>query len=165
MADVGPLIYCDTNVYARPFDNQSQPVIQAEANAFVEIMKRIRNGAFRLLSSDILEFEIANILEEGKRSKVRSYLDLCSEHVASTEDVLALGRRIQKNCHVRPRDALHIASAVIGQARYFLSCDSKVTKMKQARCYRRLGRDLRLEYFSAMSPIRFVEKTEKGAVE
>ncbi len=165
MAEAGPLIYCDTNVYSRPFDNQSQPVIQEEANAFLEIMAQVRNGAFRLLNSDILEFEIANILKEDKRDKVRSYLDLCSEHVASTEEVLVLGTRIQHSCHVRPRDALHVASAVIGRARYFLSCDNKVTQMKQSRCYRRIGKGFRAEYFSAMNPVRFSEQiqAERGS--
>ncbi len=45
-----------------------------------------------MLNSDILEFEIANTLKENKRSKVRSYLDLCSEHVASTEDLSPMGK-------------------------------------------------------------------------
>ncbi len=157
------LIYCDTNVFSRPFDDQSRPSIQQEANAFLEIIAQVRAGTFRLLSSDILEFEIANILKVDKRSKVRSYLDLCSEHVASTDDVLALGTRINNICHVRPRDALHVASAIIGGARFFLSCDGKVTQMKQARCYRKTGRGFRAEYFSAMNPIRFAKKMEKFA--
>jgi hypothetical protein len=79
--------------------------------------------------------------------------------------VLNLGQRIQSNCHIRARDALHIASAIIGQARYFLSCDGKVTEMKQARCYRHLAKSYRKEYFSAMNPIRFVEKMKKGEIE
>ncbi len=165
MAEAGTLIYFDTNVYSRPFDNQSQPVIQQEANAFLEIIAQVRGGTFRLLSSDILEFEVANILNEEKRSKVRSYLELCSEHVASSEDVLSLlslGTRIQNSCHVRPRDALHVASAIIGRARFFLSCDNKVTQMKQTRCYRNIGRSFRVEYFSAMNPVRFSENLQKG---
>ncbi len=165
MAEAGALIYFDTNVYSRPFDNQSQPVIQQESNAFLEIIAQVRNGTFRLLNSDILEFEVANILKEDKRSKVRSYLELCSEHVASGEDVLSLGTRIQSSCHVRPRDALHVASAIIGGARFFLSCDNKVTQMKQARCYRTIGRSFRVEYFSAMNPVRFSEKLQKGVGE
>ena len=32
------LIYLDTNAYSRPFDDQTQIDIQAEANAFLEIM-------------------------------------------------------------------------------------------------------------------------------
>ena len=162
MAEAGTLIYFDTNVYSRPFDNQSQPIIQQEANAFMEIIAQVRDGSFRLLGSDILDFEVANILKEDKRSKVRSYLELCSEHVESSEKVLALGTSIQNSCRIRPRDALHVASAIIGEARFFLSCDNKVTQMKQARCYRKTGRSFRAEYFSAMNPVRFLDKVQKG---
>lgn len=160
-----PIIYCDTNVYSRPFDDQTRSTIQEESNAFLEIISRIRSGELQLLCSDILKFEVANILGEGKRSRVRSYLDLCSERVANTEDVLDLGRRIQKNCHVRSRDALHVASAITGRARYFLSCDNKVTKLKQTRCYRRLAKGRQAAYFSAMNPVRFSDKLRKGEIE
>lgn len=165
MPAYGLLIYCDTNVFARPFDDQTQLNVQEESNAFLEIMSRVKGGELRLLSSDILEFEITNILREEKRSRVKSYLTLCSEHVENTEDVLDLGRQVQENCHVRPRDALHVASAIIGRARYFLSCDNKVTQMRQARCYRRLAKGLRGDYFSAMNPIRFSDKLQKGEIE
>jgi hypothetical protein len=37
--------------------------------------------------------------------------------------------------------------------------------MKQARCYRRLAKTLRSEYFSALNPILFVEKMKKGETE
>jgi hypothetical protein len=46
--------------------------------------------------------------------------------------ILFLGKSIQKSCNTRARDALHIASAIIGQSRYCLSCDSTVTNMKHA---------------------------------
>ena len=52
-----------------------------------------------------------------------------------------------------------------GQARYFLSCDRKVTEMRQARCYRRLAKAHRSGYFSAMNPILFVEKVKTGEIE
>ena len=161
----GSLIYCDTNVYSRPFDDQAQVSIQEESNAFLEIMSRVKGGELRLLCSDILEFEIIKILREEKRSRVKSYLALCSEHVGNTKDVLDLGRQVQENCHVRARDALHVASAIIGKARYFLSCDNKVTQMKQARCYRRLAKGHQADYFSAMNPTQFSDKLQKGEIE
>lgn len=158
----GLLIYCDTNVYSRPFDDQAQAAIQAEANAFMEIITKVRGGGLRLLGSDILEFEVFNIFKEDKREKVRSYLDLCSEHVKSASEVLELGKSIQDDCQLRPRDALHVASAITGQARFFLSCDNKVTQIKRARCYRGFAKQRRAGYFSAMNPTRFAEKMQKG---
>ncbi|MCI0622694.1 MAG: PIN domain-containing protein [Acidobacteria bacterium] len=159
------LIYLDTNVYSRPFDDQTQADIQEEANAFLEIMAEIKAGKLTLLGSDILDFEAHNILSEEKRAKIKDSLELCDKHLESSEEVRNLAKRIQNDCHIRARDALHIASAIKGQARYFLSCDKKVTQMKQARCYRRLTKPHRSEYFSAMNPILFVEKIRKGEIE
>lgn len=158
------LICLDTNVYSCPFDDQTQPHIQEEANAFLEIIAEVKAGKLALLGSDILDFEAQNILSEEKRAKIADYFELCSEHMESSEEVLNLGQRIQSDCHIRARDALHIASAIIGQARYFLSCDRKITEMKQARCYRRLAKPYRKAYFSAMSPSLFVEKMRKGEI-
>jgi len=159
------LIYLDTNVYSRPFDDQTQPDIQAEANAFLEIVAAVKNQQLIVLGSDILAFEVYNILSEEKRSKVQDYLGLCTRQIENSEEVLNLGRQIQSNCEIRARDALHIAAAILGQARYFLSCDKKVTQMKQGRCYRRLARTHRQAYFSVMNPILFVEKLKQGTLE
>lgn len=159
------LIYLDTNVYSRPFDDQTQIDIQEEANAFLEILAEVEANRLTLLCSDILTFEIQNILGEEKRANVKDYLGLCNKHIASSKEVVNLGKRIQSDCHIRARDALHIASAILGQSRYFLSCDRKVTEMRQARCYRRLAKPLRVGYFSAMNPVLFVEKVKKGEIE
>ncbi len=159
------LIYLDTNVYSRPFDDQTKVGIAAEANAFLEIVDAVKAGSVKLVSSDILLFEVYNILSQDKRAKVESYLDLCSEHIHNSEEILELGRQFERECYIRARDALHVASAALGNARYFLSCDQKVTQKKQARCYRRLVRSQRDIYFSVMNPTRFVEKMRKGELE
>ena len=64
------LIYLDTNVYSRPFDDQTQSDIQEEANAFLEIVREIKAERFTLLCSDILEFEIYNVLDKEKRAQI-----------------------------------------------------------------------------------------------
>ncbi|MBI1765899.1 MAG: hypothetical protein HYR56_31215 [Acidobacteria bacterium] len=48
--------------------------------------------------------------------------------------MLNFGRALESGCRIRPRDALHVALAMLGGARYFLSCNRQVTEMKQARC-------------------------------
>jgi len=44
------LIYLDTNVYARPFDDQTQPAIQAEANAFLTIIEAVKADRLALMN-------------------------------------------------------------------------------------------------------------------
>lgn len=159
------LIYLDTNSYSRPFDDQTRTDIREEANAFLEIIAEVKTGKLILLGSDILDFEVHNVFNEEKRTKIEDHLSLCDRHMESSKEVLNLGKQIQNDCHIRARDALHIASAIIGHARYFLSCDKKVAEMKQARCYRRLAKHYRKEYFSAMNPVLFIEKMKRGEVE
>ncbi len=156
------LIYLDTNVYSRPFDDQTRSTIQAEADALLTIIEAVKAGRLSLLSSDILFFEVHKILNEEKQTKVLEYLTLCTYHIESSDEILNLGKQIQTRCHTRARDSLHIASAIVGNARYCLSCDTTVTQMKHARCYRRLGKSFRQTYFSVMNPIRFVGRFEKG---
>jgi predicted nucleic acid-binding protein len=159
------LIYLDTNVYSRPFDDQTQPDVQEEANAFLEIVSAVEANELAFLCSDVLAFEVYNILSEEKWTKVVDHLGLCAEHIENSEQVLNLGRDIQRDCQVRARDALHLASAILGEARYFLSCDKKIIRKRPDRCYRRLASAHRQEYFSAMSPTLFVEKMKRGELE
>lgn len=163
MAITSPLlIYLDTNVYSRPFDDQTNAKIRAEANAFLKILAEVKAGRLNLLSSDILKFEVDEIIDEKNRFKIISYLEWCDGHVNSSEKILKLGKVIQQDCHLRARDALHIASAILGKARYFLSCDSRVTQKKQSNCYRRHAKNYQRGYFSAMNPTLFLEKLNKG---
>jgi predicted nucleic acid-binding protein len=156
------LIYLDTNVYARSFDDQTQSAIRAESNAFLAIIRAVKAKQLVLLSSDILRFEIDNILNEAKHAKVEAYLELCIEHIDSSTESLNFGKQLQTSCHIRARDALHVASAILGKAQYFLSCDKQLTQRQQARCYRQFARAQRQAYFSAMNPVLFVEKMQKG---
>ena len=156
------LVYFDTNMYSRLFDDQTQPHIEKEANACLEIIQAIKMKRLILLGSDIVLFEVYNILEPEKQAKVENYLTLSSYHVDSSDETLNLGQQLETACQIKARDALHVASAIIGNARYFLSCDKKVTQMKQAKCYRRLAKSYRQTYFSVMNPTRFVDKLKRG---
>ncbi len=156
------LIYLDTNVYSRPFDDQTNEKIRAEANAFLKIVDEVKAGVLNLLGSGILNFEINEIIDKEKHAKIKSNLELCKEHIRSSEEIFKLGRAIQKDCHIGARDAFHIASAILGNARYFLSCDNKVIQKKQTNCYRRHAKDYSRDYFSVMNPTLFIEKLSKG---
>ncbi len=153
-----PLVYLDTNVYSRPFDDQTQSEIHSEANSLLEILSAVRAKQFQLLCSDILSFEVANILSAEKRTKIEDYLQLCTNHFENSPIVLTLGKEVEKNCQVRPRDALHIASAILGQANYFLSCDKRITTFAKENCYHLLAKNYHSISLAVMNPVRFVEK-------
>ena len=80
------LIYLDTNVYCRPFDDQSQERIRREATAFVELIELVQERKLDFLNSEILEFEIGRIEDQERLARVRSYLDLCSVKLRGSEE-------------------------------------------------------------------------------
>ncbi|MCP4399958.1 MAG: hypothetical protein GY801_21955, partial [bacterium] len=87
MSDNPVLIYLDTNAYTRPFDDQTQLRIQEETDALLVILEAIKVGTLLLLGSDILLFEVHNILDEEKRAKVLQYLPLCTHHIEQSDEV------------------------------------------------------------------------------
>jgi len=129
---VAILLYFDTNVLCRPFDDQTVRRIRRETEAFERILERIRAKEVAFITSDILVFEIQRIISPTKRAKVSIYLRLRQGYQAATTETLTIANEIIRNFKLSPRDALHAASALLGEAQYFLSCDDDVTKRFKA---------------------------------
>jgi predicted nucleic acid-binding protein len=125
---VAILLYFDTGVLCRPFDDQTIKRIQRETEAFEQILEKIRAKEAAFMTSDILVFEIQRIISPAKRAKVSIYLRLRQGYHVATMETLTVANEIIRNFKLSPRDALHAASALLGEAQYFLSCDDGVTK-------------------------------------
>ncbi|MEK6590982.1 MAG: PIN domain-containing protein [Nitrospinota bacterium] len=153
-------ICLDTNVYCRPFDDQSQKKIQEETDAFEEILEATKEGKLFLLSSDILVYEVSNILSFNIKTEVVKYLSLCKNRVEEGKDIKDLAIVIRDRCSIKDRDALHLASAIIGKADYFLTCDNKITARKGVKCVEKIseeyGNKIRI-----LSPVNFEYKRRK----
>lgn len=100
-------IYLDTNVYCRPFDDQTQKKIMDEARAFLKIIKNVIAEKLFLVSSEILQFEINQMEDFEKRIKVSSFLTVASTTVYGTLEQLTLSQRLERDCGLKGRDALH----------------------------------------------------------
>jgi len=122
------LVYCDTNIYCRPLDDQSQSRIRAETDAFLSILERVQRSEITLVSSGILLEEARRILDPPKRRLVAFYLGHCARHIPTTLHIVRIADGLVKQCQLKPKDALHIASACKGRIQYFLTCDDRVTK-------------------------------------
>ncbi len=117
------LIYADTNIYARPFDDQSQLRIRIEAEAGLALFDLLsRTPKLRLAASDILLYEIENA-SVLKRNGMMRFLPLATVHVRQTTAIREKARSLMKHTGLHPRDALHLASAMRIQAELFLTCD------------------------------------------
>lgn len=120
-------IYLDTSVYGRPFDDQSQERIRKEAEAFVDIFAEVVKGAMTLIGSDILKLEVRRNPDVLERERIEAYFIYCDKMISQSEAVLKVAQELRK-ITTGVRDAIHIASAAIGNAQYFLSCDDRVTR-------------------------------------
>ncbi|MBI4789412.1 MAG: PIN domain protein [Chloroflexi bacterium] len=156
------LIYLDTNVYHRPFNDQSSPRIHREAEAFATIIGAVEKGELELLKSEILEFEIEQNKDTELRSKVQAYLRLAKHDRRGTEEQLSLAQRLEKECGFKGRDALHIAAACLGKARYCVSCDDQM--VKRVECCVKITRETGFEV-ALVGPedlVRILEERKKS---
>jgi len=121
-------LYLDTNVLCRPFDDQTIGRIRRETEAFERILDKISQDEVALVVSEILVFELRGIVSPDKRAKASGYLYLAKDHHDMTEETLSLARRVVEKFKLQPRDALHMASALLAESSYFLTCDDGITK-------------------------------------
>lgn len=147
------LVYCDTNVYCRPLDDQSQPRIRAEADAFLNILERIERNEITLVSSDILIAEARRIPNLPKRQLVELYLSHCARHIPASLKIVQIAGELVKHCQLKPKDAFHIASACEGRVPYFLTCDDRVTRKRESvsRTTKRFGSEV-----AVLNPLEFL---------
>jgi len=116
------LIYLDTCCLNRPFDDQTQAHIHLEAEAVLLIMARCEAQQWEWLSSDILDYEIAQTPDPERRARVDLLARYAQRYVAVDDGITERAMALE-TLGVDAFDALHIASAEAGQADVFLTTD------------------------------------------
>ncbi len=107
------LIYLDACCLNRPFDDQSQERIRLESEAVLLILSRCEEGIWKLLASDVLDFEISRIPDEERQQKVMLLMSLAASRVE-------ISRRVERRAafladrRFGAYDALHLACAEEG---------------------------------------------------
>ncbi len=120
-------IYLDTCTFNRPFDNQRLIRIQLEAEAKLFIQNLIKDHKIELVWSYILDFENEQNPFIERKKAIKKWRALSSVDVQETPNLLGVARGLAA-IGVKPKDALHVASAMEGQAIYFLTTDDKLLK-------------------------------------
>jgi len=126
-----PRIYLDMCCYCRPFDNNSQSRILLEAEAVLRIVDAVRDKKLHLISSDIVTAELLENPKEDAVAWIDSVLEFSFDHVQLTSNIEHEAVVIVAS-GIRPKDALHVASALAGNAEYFCTCDDRLLKKLQA---------------------------------
>jgi predicted nucleic acid-binding protein len=124
------LIYLDTSVYNRPFDDQKQPRIWLETLAFSVILQMIKNESVLLITSSVIAYETSR----NPDSLRRNWIDKVVKQAKSTQLVNeAIRQRAQdlEKLGIKALDALHVASAEMANVVYFVTCDDRLIKRYQ----------------------------------
>lgn len=120
-------IYLDNCTFNRLFDDQRQIRIRLESKAKLYIQENIRQQKIELVWSYILDFENEqNPFMERKRA-IEQWKNFSVLEVEENHNLLMMASSLIKK-GIRPKDALHVASALEGKASYFLTTDDKIIK-------------------------------------
>ena len=125
-------VYLDNCCFGRPFDNQDFTRIFVETQATLFIQDKIREGKIELATSHILHYENSQCKNEIRKESVSDFMKMYSKiHIDMNygERVLNLSEKIIST-GIKPKDAYHIASALLAECDYFLSTDDRLLKYK-----------------------------------
>ncbi|RLA05990.1 MAG: PIN domain protein [Gammaproteobacteria bacterium] len=120
-------LYLDNCVFNRPFDDQKQIRIKIESLAKLYIQDKIKKSGYKLIWSDILEFENDNNPHKERTQAIEKWKNIATIYVPLTADIQDYANDITKY-GIKPKDALHVASSISTNADYFITTDDGLLK-------------------------------------
>ena len=120
-------VYLDNCCYNRPFDEQGELRVIVETFAKLQIQSLMRAGRIEYVWSDILVLEVSHNPFGDRRERILDWIDGAKVYVEATDDVVARGRQIE-TLGVKPKDALHLASAEKADCDWFFTTDKGILK-------------------------------------
>lgn len=127
-------VYLDTCCYNRPFDDQSRLIVELETKAKLFIQSRIISGNIDLVVSYMSYFENSENPEAEKRYLIDEFFRYRKIYIGESleSEVFALAAEIMKT-GIREKDAIHVASGILGGADYFITTDKRLLKYQTDR--------------------------------
>lgn len=120
-------LYLDSSCLNRIFDNQSQPRIYLESSAMNIIFNLIDDKSVDVVSSEVLEYESSRNPFSDRKIFVDAVLNKAKLYQKLNNNILLLAKEIELT-GVKGIDALHLASAQLLKADYFITCDDEIIK-------------------------------------
>lgn len=137
-------IYLDNCVFNRPFDDQGYLRVRLETEAKLYVQGQIKVGGMELVWSYILDFENAQNPFQERRMAIAQWKNRAVVNVLESSALLETAHELLGR-GIKPKDALHVASAISGNAEFFLSTDDKL-----------LNKLSNLSRIRALNPIDFI---------
>lgn len=120
-------IYLDNSVLNRPFDDQAFPKIRLETEATFLIFKSVEQKQFKMINSSVIEYENSKNPFPERKSWISSYLTKSEAYQKVNATIQKRATEINK-AGIDPLDALHLSTAEIANADFFITCDEKILK-------------------------------------
>ena len=115
-------IYLDNCCYNRPFDDQSQLLTRLETQAVLFILERVKAGDCDLVWSYILDLESEAHPHPRRRKDVQQWKTMAVSDIEESDVLLLLMESFEQR-KLKSADALHLASAVMAEANFFITVD------------------------------------------
>lgn len=120
----------NTNVFCRPFDDQSDDKIRKEADIALRILFQVTEGKAKIITSDVLHEEVDLIKDKSKRESVFYLVEIVeTERVSSSKAVIDRADELHEIIHDY-NDCLHIAFAAVSKCDFFITCDDELLQMR-----------------------------------
>lgn len=120
-------IYLDNCCFNRPFDRQGGVAVVIEALAKLQIQALMYSGAVEYVWSDILSLEVSRNPYLNRRRAILAWIAGATEYVVTDSAIESRGHEIEA-LGVKPKDALHLASAAFAACDWFLTTDKGILK-------------------------------------
>ncbi len=124
-------LYLDVCSLNRPYDDPSIDRNRLEAEAVMIMLGRVSDGRHWLVSSEIIDREVAACPDLEKAELVKETLRLAKQRVVLTTADLVRFRELA-GLGFPKLDALHLACAEAAKCDYFVTTDDKLTKRAKA---------------------------------
>jgi predicted nucleic acid-binding protein len=127
-------VYLDNCCYNRPFDDQVQLSVQLETQAKLWIQDLIKNAKLELAISFFSLFENAANKDADKAEHIAEFFENATVYIdeANIAEIRILRDEILET-GISAKDAIHIATAIVAEADYFITTDKRVLKYKSER--------------------------------
>jgi hypothetical protein len=121
------LVYMDCCCLNRPADDQTQDKIRIESDAIMGILFKCFYGSWKLIGSDIVEYEIMRTPDLNKRNKALNLYSVKKEKIDFNDAIKTRAIEIQKY-GLKSFDSLHFASAEYRDVDILLTVDKDFIK-------------------------------------
>ena len=120
----------NTNVFCRPFDDQSDYKVKEEAERALSILSQVTEGEADIITSDVLHEEVDLIKDKSKRESVFHLVETVeSERLSSSKAIIRMVDKLYGLIHDY-NDCFHIAFAAVGKCDFLITCDDELLEKK-----------------------------------